>query len=430
MSPPPPPAPRFRWRSRAFLLAGGGAAFLVVAVATGDPILVLIAIPLLVAPVAVALAASRPFPRVALAWQATGSGGVILIHGEFRGTPAPATDDLVLSFGVPADLTPVAPPRVEWWPGAVRFELKWHSPRPTVQPIVPPGVVWQDPIGLVERPAWGPRPPLVVERFPLDLYRLGAVRLDRTRQLPGRTQTRRIGISGEFFGIRNATPNEPPRRINWRASARSGRWLANEYEVERTGDLVLLIDTRPSVFGEGMDERFLGVARAAATGVSGAFLRQKARVGFASFGEFLEAVPLSTGRTQGYRLRQAIRATQRSAVEGPSERCGVSFRRYYPPGVTTLLISSLGGDSASELVVHLRRRGYPVVVLNPSWRALAPRSTGLAGREDALATRLGHLERRMRLAATRAHALVVDWEDLTSLADLGQTLHHPTRGRV
>ena len=430
MSQPAPPAPRFRWRSRGYLLVGGGAALLVAAIALRDAVMVLIAVPLLVAPVAAALVSPRPFPYAELSWQAVGDSGEVRIVGALRGRPTAATDDVTVAFERPADLSEEAPPRIEWWPGSVRFELHWHSSRPTVQVVSPPSVVWQDPVGLVERPVGGVRPGLVVERYPLDLLRLGAVRLDRTRQLPGKSRTHHIGTTGEFFGIRAAAPDEPPRRINWRASARSGRWLANEFEVERTGDLILLVDARPTALGEVVDERFLGVARAAATGIAGGFLRQKARVGYASFGEFLDAVPLSTGRTQGVRIGHAIRATRRSTIEGPSERCAVSLRRFYPPDVTTVLLSSLGGDATCDLVVHLWHRGYPVIVLNPSWRSLTPRRATLPPREDALATRLGHLERRMRLVATRTYGEVIDWDDLSSLGEIAQRLQRPVRWRV
>jgi len=430
VSPPATRPPAFHWRGRGYLLAGSGAAFLVVAIAARDAVMVLLAVPLLVAPVAAALVSPRPMPRAALAWQSVGVAGEVRIVGEVRGDPPGSTDDFAIAFDRPADLSEDRPPTIEWRPGAVRFDLRWRSPRPTVQVVSPPTIVWNDPIGLVDRPATGPRAALVVERYPLDLHRLGAVRLERTRQLPGKSRTRVIGTTGEFFGIRGASWNEPPRRINWRASARSGKWLANEFEVERTGDLVILLDTRPTVLGEVLDERFLGVARAAATGITGAFLRQKTRLGFASFGEFLEAIPLSTGRTQGVRIRRAIRAARRSAVEGPSERCAVSLRRYFPAGVTTLLLSSLGGDSACDLVVHLRHRGFPVIVLNPSWRSLVPPRTTLPPREDALSARLAHLERQMRLVATRAYASVVDWEDLSSLGDLAHVLQRPDRRRA
>ncbi len=435
MSPPPAPPPPLVWRRRGYLLTGAGAAFLVLAVVllglgVRDPVMILVAVPLLVAPIAAAITSPRPAPTVALAWRATGGSGDVRIAGVLSVNPPSASDDLTLSFPRPSELTEVRRPRVGWFPGSVRFDLAWRSDRPVLEAVRPPAATWTDPMGVVGRPIRLATAPLIVERFPLELLKLGAVRLERTRQLPGRTRTRQIGLSGEYFGIRPAAPDEPPRRINWRASARAGTWLANEFEVERTGDLLLLIDTRPSSLGPAIDDRFLGVARAAATGVATAFLRQKARVGYASFGEFLETVPLGSGRTQSVRIRNAIRTTRRSTVVGPSERCAVSARRFYPGGVTTLLLSTLAGDDACDLVAHLKHRGYPTIVLNPSWHALAPRRPVLSSREADLATRLANLERRMRLAATRVYASVVDWEDLGSLGELAHLLSRPVRRRI
>jgi uncharacterized protein (DUF58 family) len=430
VSPPGVRPPPFVWLPRGYLFAAGGVVFLAIAIAVRDPLLILLGVPLLIAPVAAVLVSPRPSPSADLAWRATGSEGEVRIEGILRATPPRVTDDLTLSFRRPADFSETAPAQIARWPGRVEFVLPWRSVRPTVQQIPPPLVIWRDPIGLIERPTRGVRSPLPVERFPLDLYRLGAVRLDRTRQLPGRSRTHQIGNTGDFWGIRAADPGEPPRRINWRASARTGRWLANEYELERTGDILVLVDIRPTSLGPVADERFLGLSRAASVGIAGAFLRQKARVGYATFGEFLTSVPLSTGRTQEVRIRQAIRATRTALAEGPSERCAVSMRRFYPPGVTTLLLTTLGDDASHELVVHLRRRGFPSIVLTPSWRSLLSRRARLTAREASLGQRLAQLERRMRLAATRQYASVVDWEDLTSLGDLANLLLRPARRRL
>lgn len=426
----PPPEEAFRWRPRAYLLTGAGALFLLFAVVERDPVLVLVAVPVLIAPVAAALTAPRPAPVGDLEWQNLGSDREVRIAGAFRTEPAEAAEDVTLTFVRPTSLAESAPARIEWWPGSLRFDLRWQAPRPVVERVAPPIAVWHDPLGLAEAPVGGRRAEMLVERYPLDLLRLGTLRVDRTHVMPGRSPTRRIGATGDFFGIRVAAPNEPPRRINWRASARAGRWLANEYEVERTGELLVLIDTRPTGLGPVADARFLGVARAATIGITRAFLRQKVRVGYATYGEFLTAVPLGSGRTQETRIRRAVLATWASSIDGPSERCAVSLRRFYPPGLTVLLLSTLGGDAAVDLVFYLRRRGYPVVVLNPAWRALLPHHQALSARAEALAQRLSTVERRMRLAAIRAFASVVDWQDLGSLGDLAYVLQQPIRRRV
>jgi len=430
VSRPTPSPPPLLWTRRGYLLVGGGAAFLVAAVIVRNPILILIAVPLLVAPAGAAFTSPRPALTVDLDWRAVGESGTVRIVGELRGRPEAAMDDLTVSFDRPNTLSEDFPPRVEWLPGTVRFELGWSSTHTIEETVAPPRVAWRDPMGLVERSAEGTREELALRLYPLEFPRFGSVRLEKPRQLIGRMGTRRLGTTGEFFEIRSATRTEPPRRINWWASARWGRWLANEFEVERKADLIVLVDTRPSALGEAMDERFLGAARSAATGIAGMFLREKARVGYAWFGEYLEAVPLATGRSQSVRIGEAIRSTHRSPVEGISERCAVSLRRHYPPGLTTVLLSSLGGEAACDLVVHLRHRGYRVIVLNPAWSSLMPRQSVLPAREESMSSRLGTLERRMRLATIRAYAPIIDWTDLTSLGEFAYRLEHPIRARA
>jgi uncharacterized protein (DUF58 family) len=430
MNRPDHPPAGLRWTSRAYLVTGAGALFLVAAVAARDPVLVLVAVPLLIAPVAAALASPRPAPEGDLEWTASGTSPEVRITGRIHGTPPTTSDGFFPTFVRPWSLSETAPARVEWWPGEIRFELRWEAPRPVMDRVPPPLLYWKDPIGLTEISVQGRQSELVIERYPLDLMQLRSLRLERTSLLPGESITRRIGATGEFFGIRVADRDEPPRRINWMASARAGRWLANEFEVERTGELLILLDTRPSGLGTVADARFIGVARAAATGIAGAFIRQKMRIGFAAFGEFLDAIPLSTGRNQGLRIRRAILATWVSPTEGPAERCAVSVRRYYPPGLPVLLISSLRDDASIELVLHLRRRGFPVVVLSPAWRTLLSRSTRAPSRANAVAARLSALDRRTRLGAVRAHAGVVDWDDLSSLGVLARFLQQPVRRRL
>jgi uncharacterized protein (DUF58 family) len=296
--------------------------------------------------------------------------------------------------------------------------------------VPPPTISWNDPLGLIERTVDGERPTLVFERYPPELHRLGAVRLDRTLLLPGEARSHRVGASGEFFGIREAAPNDPPRRINWRATARIGHRLSNEYELDRTGDILILVDTRSTLLGPSVDDALIAVARAAATGISQAFLREKARVGFATFGEFVDAIPMASGRGHRLRLQAAITAMRRSEIVGPSERCAATLNRFYPPGITTILISPLTGEADPDLLVYLRRRGYPAIVLSPSPLSLPTVPLPLSPEETELAGRLEQLERRRRLARLWTHSPVIDWNDYWSFGELVRVLRQPNRRRV
>ncbi|MFY9717319.1 MAG: DUF58 domain-containing protein [Thermoplasmata archaeon] len=423
------PDASLRWTPLSYVLLAAGVLLLLVGVALRAAAPIFVALPLFIAPVAAALSGPRRALPANLVWQARGAESEVTIRGIVRGDAATDLTDVVLTFSRPADLEEAAPPAVERANGAVGFVLRWWAPYPTVAVADPPEIVWRDSIGLVERSVKGRGPPLSIERYPPELLRLGAARLDRVLALPGETRSRRVGSAGEFYGIREAAPTDPPRRINWRATARRGRVLVNEFELDRTGDVLLLLDARPTRLGVGIDEILLGAARAAAIGIAAAFARDKARIGYASFGEFVDAVPLASGRGHRLRVQDAIRATRASSIAGPSERCAATLRRFFPPGITTILISSLTGDADSDLVLYLRRRGYPTVVLSPSPTRLLVGDRPLAPADERLAGRLERLARRQHLARVWVHAPVVDWEDFWSLGGFVRLMREPSRRR-
>lgn len=430
MSSGPRPPTGIRWTPRAWLLLGAGTVLLLVAIALRDPVAAFVGLPLLIAPIAVAMTGPPPPFRADVAWSADGAETEVRVSGRIRTAAESRGSELRLLVHRPGELLGPDTPEYAPAPDGTDFTFRWTSPWPTVSVVPAPTVVWQDPLGLAQRPSAGDRESLVVERSPPDAMRLGTVRLERTLPLPGETRSHRIGPSGEFFGIRDAQPTDPPRRINWLASARAGRPLANEYELDRTGDVVLLLDTRPTRLGAIVDERLLGVSRAALLGVAEAFLRAKDRVGFAAFDEFLHAVPLAGGRHQRIRIQQAVLATRRATLPGPSERCAVSLGRYFPPGITVLLVSSLADESTAEVVPHLTRRGYPVVVLSPSPLGVESALIPLDPEDDRLAARIDRIDRRSSIAKTWMYAPVVDWDDFWTLAGLVRFLQQPRRRRV
>ncbi|HTT73712.1 MAG TPA: DUF58 domain-containing protein [Thermoplasmata archaeon] len=424
------PAPGgLHWRPRTYLLLAVGAALAAAGVVLRDPTPLYLALVLLLAPVAAAFAAPRRDPVVRLAWGENGPLDEIRVEGAVTPPEGIAPEDLEVSVARPPGLggPSAAATRVEG--GAVRFEGRWSTDAPAITPVAPPHVVWRDPAGLVERAVALDAADLTVVRYPPELTRLRLVRLDRTTVLPGEIRSRRIGASGEFFGVREAVAGDPARRVNWWASARRGRLLANEYALERAGDVVVFVDLRPTSLGREADERLLGIERATALGVADSFVAAKARVGIALFGEFLDAVPLSTGRDQRLRIRAALASARRAHVGGPSERGGVALRRFFPPGTTTILVSPLVDEAADPLVPHLTRRGYPVVVLSPSPVALLPRGAALAPEDEALADRLARLLRRAELAGTWQFAPVVDWTDAGSLGGFVEFLRRPSPRR-
>jgi uncharacterized protein (DUF58 family) len=421
-------APSFRWRFRAWVLLGGGVLCLAAGVAAAEPALLFLAVPLLLAPLAAAVVGPHRSPRASVDWAVEGGGREVRIVGTI-GVSAP-TDarDIEVEVAVPPGLVAPRPARVDRGPLRIQFSLDCVAPDPVVVPVPPPALVWRDPAGLVDRTVTASPVELVVERYPPELVHLGAVRLERTIALPGEVPSRRIGQSGEFYGVREAIPTDPPNRINWNATARVGRWLANEYLADRTGDLVLLLDARPSTLGPRSDAQLLSLSAAAAQGIADSFLRAKARVGLGIYGEFLTAIPLGSGRAQRVRIRRALLGARVAKEPGPTERGAVALQRYFPPGVTTILLTSLADEETGDLVPYLRRRGFPVVILSPSPLPLSARARrpGAADPEE-IVSRIARLNRRTRVARAWRDAPVVDWEDYWSLAGLVNLLRRPGR---
>jgi uncharacterized protein (DUF58 family) len=80
---------------------------------------------------------------------------------------------------------------------------------------------------------------------PVTRLRHVAIRPRRTRVYAGSIPARAGGSGTEFFGVRNYQPGDPPRAINWRASARSVDALySNEFQQERVADVGIVLDGR------------------------------------------------------------------------------------------------------------------------------------------------------------------------------------------
>ncbi len=420
------PRPRLTPRGGALLLAGAIAVLL--ALLLRDVALLFLSVPLFAGPIAAIAGAPPAGSRAQLTWTSSGSGPSVDVDGTLRLSPGLDAGGLDLRTELPVPLRARSPPRWEREPGEVRVHLSYVSKYPCLAILPLPRVLWRDPLGLVERAIPVEGSALQLERFPPELARLKATRLRRTTVFPGEVLSRHRGGSGDFFAIRPSVPGDTPRQINWAASARAGRWLANEYLMERTGDLLIVLDLRPTSLGATHDAELLSMARSAAFGIASAFLAEKARVGLATFAEYAEVLPLGSGRLQRFRLRRLLEATRVGEAAGPPERLGVSLSRHFPKGLGTLVISSLSDEDGPLLLAHLRRRGFAPFVLAPSPVTLLTGSLAPQRRSEQLALRLLRLARRERLAAAWKEAPVIEWEDYWSLAPLVRFLGRPAPG--
>jgi len=236
-----------------------------------------------------------------------------------------------------------------------------------------------------------------------------AIHPRRTRVYAGTIPARAGGTGTEFFGVREYHPGDPPRAINWRASAHHDDVLyANEFQQERVADVGIVLDgrSRTNEFAHGHSLFEYSVQAAAA--VADALLAQGNRVGMLVYASFLRWTIPGYGKIQ----REKIMHSLAYAKPGGSDVfAGLEHlpTRLFPPESQIIMISPLHEDDLMPLV-QLRAQGYQVLVISPN-----PVKFELAylpmARNVELAGRVVSMERVLLLQKVRrAGVQVLDWD--------------------
>jgi uncharacterized protein (DUF58 family) len=212
----------------------------------------------------------------------------------------------------------------------------------------------------------------------------------------------------EFFGLREYQPGDPPRWINWRASARHDETLyANEFQQERVADVALVLDGREKTnwFRDGRSLFEHSVLAAAS--LADAFLSQGNRVGLLHYGRYLDWTFPGYGKVQRERILRALAHVQTggSPVFSGLEHIPV---RFFPAHSQVVLVSPLHIDDL-ETLIHLRARGYQIMVISPDPVAFELAYLPIALSVE-LAARVVRMERILLLKKLqRAGIQVLDW---------------------
>lgn len=214
-------------------------------------------------------------------------------------------------------------------------------------------------------------PPIVDSRFPdsrspvpdrrsrndgitrVDLAELIALRARADKH--GGARTRTLLAGGHLSALRGRgmdyaesriyQPGDDARNIDWRRTARSGKWHTKLFQVEREHSLLVLIDTHVTMhFGTRARYKSVAAARAAAW-LAWTCVRAGDRVGAMAFGSVRTAVDPSAGTrgalaVLGALLRWDEQAA--TAAEGSGEPLSAAIeraRRMAPHGSQAWLLS-------------------------------------------------------------------------------------------
>jgi uncharacterized protein (DUF58 family) len=232
----------------------------------------------------------------------------------------------------------------------------------------------------------------------------------------GTIQSKSPGLGTEFFEIRDYSPTDEFRRINWKASARSQTLLSNEYETERMADIYMILDST------GSSLYFLKDYARVCLSFVDFFLRMGNRVGLVIIGKFWTWVGSGSGR------RQLLRVAESILEERPEDPLSSTYPventvRFVPRISSVIILSPMKNEVVKEVVRRLIDRRQKAIAIIPSsiTSNLDPEKTDLPW--VALAKRLIHLERESALKFLKnVNIPVIEWDPQLSVSSTLEAL--------
>jgi uncharacterized protein (DUF58 family) len=149
------------------------------------------------------------------------------------------------------------------------------------------------PLGLAAwtRQAAGDAEVLVYPDLPAARRLASSVRAGRFRD-EGLRRRGPLGLGTEFESVREYSPDDDIRQVNWRATARLGRPMSNQYRVERDRDVMCVVDCGRLMAAPFHDRTRLDAALDAAVAVAAVADVLGDRCGVIAFaGEILRSLP-------------------------------------------------------------------------------------------------------------------------------------------
>ncbi len=228
-----------------------------------------------------------------------------------------------------------------------------------------------------------------------------------TKHWLGEIKSKSIGIGSEFFSLRGYHPGDEMRDINWKATARYLEPKTNEYEGEKSGDVVLVVD--------GYEKGIVGTKRHnslrssidAAASLASVTLSARNRVGLVVSGEYLNWVYPATGKNQYYRILDNLTKLKRGGTWG-FEDIKWLLEDFFPPRSLIIFISPLTVPKFAETIVDLCRKEYDMMVISPDPVKI---EKNMGKNPEKMIERLYRTERENLLERLWSHgALVVDWD--------------------
>ncbi|MFW5928156.1 MAG: DUF58 domain-containing protein, partial [Thermoplasmatota archaeon] len=178
------------------------------------------------------------------------------------------------------------------------------------------------------------------------------VRPSYTRNWLGNIQSQSIGIGSEFYSLREYHPGDEMRKINWKATARYLNPITNEFEGEKSGDVIIIVDGyREGNVGTIRKNTTNASIRAAAS-LANTIIADRNRVGLIILGDTLNWIYPRSGRDQLYKILDNLSNLKEGGMWKIQDTKWL-IKRFFPTKSMIIFISPLIQPKISETIIDI-----------------------------------------------------------------------------
>ncbi len=205
-----------------------------------------------------------------------------------------------------------------------------------------------------------------------------------------RARVRKRGEGTDFYGVREYTPGDDLRRIDWKSTAKRGKLTVVEYESGEATNVAVVLDLCPEFHAGEEDESTIEYGVTLAASIASQCLRRGTELSLVAEGRRSHSLRSLVSSEAETAVMDAL-ARVRPDCSTPFPDTLVQFEQWLPPGAGVVVISPAVGADAANAARRLTALGHGVL-----WVSLVAGSFDPNGTDEA-----AYAELAMELAGAR-----------------------------
>jgi len=186
-----------------------------------------------------------------------------------------------------------------------------------------------------------------------------------------RLRTRKRGEGTDFAGVREYTPGDDLRRIDWKTTARRGKLTVVEYESGEANNVAVALDLSPTFHAGEEDDHTLEYGVTLAASIAAQCLRRGSEFSMIAEGRDSYSHRSLISEQEEPTIMDALARVRPNATQ-PFPETLTAFEPWLPPGSGVVVISPMVGPEAVAAARRLVALGHGVLwvsLVAPSFAA-------------------------------------------------------------